>query len=388
MKKIIFFLSLLLSLHQLSAGEGPAVILFMIDGLHWEAPARLNMPVLNQLIKEGTYIPKSYMIVPHHPTVGSYGELHSCSFPNPVLHTGTLFIRSGNRMLQEQINPLGPTGFVVNTPAYRSVARGFTTCIQDVSLSDAQVVQQAILLLDNRPFRFMRIHLQHSGDQGVMVAMNSEGKPWACNIWAEGSPYVEAVEQADRLLGQLIDFLKKSGRWEETVLIVTSDHGQSSVGWHPMLDEDSWMTPLVFAGKGIARGRKLDYFEHTDLAPTIAWICGAEPPNCDGGSGQVVRAVSATQPADAVKSEPCIRTINRQIREYNLLHAELVLASREDKRLANLLASLSNQNLTPEPFYDPDRITDWYKAGSTANLIKANQKIIDKMKEMLKNTQP
>ncbi|HQB28336.1 MAG TPA: hypothetical protein PLO29_05250, partial [Paludibacter sp.] len=119
----IFIASIILSVGSIvvSAEEPLKVILFMIDGMHYEAPQKLNMPVLNSLIKEGTYVQKSYMIIPHHPTVGDYSKFNSCSFPNPMLHEGTIFIRPGNKMIQEMISPKHQTAFVVNTTAYNSV---------------------------------------------------------------------------------------------------------------------------------------------------------------------------------------------------------------------------------------------------------------------------
>lgn len=376
---IIFFLNSMV----LSAREYHRVILFMIDGLHWEAPAKLDMPVLNALVREGTYIRKSYMIIPHHPTVGDYSSYNSCSFPNPMLHEGTIFIRPENKMIQEMISPKYQTAFVVNTDAYRSVGRGFTTCITDPSLTDEQVVLQAEELLKTQDIRFMRIHLQTPGVMGVSVAMNSAGKTYSKNIWGAGSPYVRAIEEADKLLGKLIDYLKASGKWENTVLIVTSDHGQSNVGWHPMLDQDSWTTPLVFAGDGIARGRKLAYFEHTDLAPTIAWLLGVNPPGNDGGSGKPVKAITEGSDVSGYNPPRYIKTINEQIRSYNILHARMVLAAENDHYISNIISSLENENLTPEPFYHQDRITDWYKAGSTEHLIDANEKVLEKMRSVL-----
>ena len=100
----ITFLFLLMLMKYLPGQETtkhPLVILYMIDGLHWEAPAKLNMPFLNLLIKEGTYIEKSYMIIPHHPTIGDYSKQNSCSFPNPMLHQGTIFINQENKMIQD-----------------------------------------------------------------------------------------------------------------------------------------------------------------------------------------------------------------------------------------------------------------------------------------------
>ena len=383
--KAVFFLLYILSVNisTLPAKEPERVILFMIDGMHWQAPEKLNMPVLNSLIKEGTYVRKSCMIIPHHPTVGDYSLSNSCSFPNPMLHEGTIFLSPENKMVQEMISPKHQTAFVVNTTAYRSVGRGFSTCIMDNSLTDDQTVKQAIHLLESQEIRFMRVHLQSPGSIGTSIAMFSEGKPYARDIFGEGSPYVDAIENADRLLGELIDYLKTAEKWESTVLIVTSDHGQSKVGWHPMMDEDSWVTPLLFCGTGIAKGRELPYFEHTDLAPTIARLLGAEAPNTGGGAGKAVEEIMEKTDVASYNSTQYIKTINQQIRQYNILYAKMVLVAEKDNYVANIISSLSNENLTPEPFYHQDRITEWYKAGSTEHLIKANEAILHKMKETL-----
>ncbi len=381
----VSFLLYLLSVNipALSAKEPERVILFMIDGMHWQVPEKLNMPVLNSLIKEGTYVRKSYMIIPHHPTVGDYSQTNSCSFPNPMLHEGTIFLSPENKMIQEVISPKQQTAFVVNTTAYRSVGRGFSTCIMDNSLTDGQAVEQAINLLENQNIRFMRVHLQSPGSIGTAIAMSSEGKPYARDIFGVGSPYVDAIENADKLLGQLIDYLKKTGKWENSVLIVTSDHGQSKAGWHPMLDEDSWMTPLVFVGTGIARGRELPYFEHTDLAPTIARLLGVKAPNTGGGAGKAVQEIMEKTDATYYQPAQYIKTINQQIRQYNILYAKMVLVAEKNNYVANIISSLSNENLTPEPFYHQDRITEWRKAGSTEHLIEANEAVLHKMKETL-----
>lgn len=382
--QILFALIILaVSSATLSAKKPERVILFLIDGLHWEAPQKLNMPVLNAVIKEGTYIQKSYMIIPHHPTVGDYSKSNSCSFPNPMMHQGTIFLKPENKMIQEMISPKHQTAFVVNTNAYKSVGRGFSTCIMDNTLTDNQVVLQAIEVLKNQDVHFLRVHLQSPGVIGTKIAMNSEGEPYSRDIFGKDSPYINAIENADKLLGQFIDYLKKTGKWETSVLIITSDHGQSKVGWHPMLDEDSWSTPLVFAGNEIARGRQLSYFEHTDLAPTIAWLLGVKTPNNDGGAGKPVKEIKAEFDAGNYNPPMYIKTINQQIKLYNLLNARMVLAAEKDNYISNIISSLSNENLTPEPFYHQDRITDWYKAGSTQHLIEANEIVLDKMKTVL-----
>ena len=110
---ILFLIIQHMNLLSQTAKEPPLVILYMIDGMHWQAPEKMDMPFLNSLIKEGTYIQKSYVIVPHHPTIGDYSKQNSCSFPNPMLHQGTIFISPENKMIQETISPKYKTDFVV-----------------------------------------------------------------------------------------------------------------------------------------------------------------------------------------------------------------------------------------------------------------------------------
>lgn len=368
----------------LKAQKPEHVILFMIDGLHWQAPQLLKMPAFNSLIKEGTYIEKSYMILPHHPTVGDYSNFNSCSFPNPVLHEGAVFLSPENKYIQEVFSPQKPTAFVVNTVAYRSVSRGFTTVIMDPELSDREVVEQAMQILRGQAPVFMRIHLQTPGDKGTSIAINSTPEQsYYRNIFGDGSPYVKEIEEADVLLGEFIAFLKKENKWDNTVLIVTSDHGQSRIGWHPLFDEDSWVTPMVFTGPGIAKNRKLDYFEHTDLTPTIAGILGADPPNNNGGAGKFVTEILQDESAENYKPDKIIMKLNQQIKEFNMLRARMLLASQEKKYFLNLIAALENETLTPEPFYHQDRIIDWNRAGDIKHLLEANELVLTQMRQNL-----
>lgn len=359
------------------------VIVFFIDGLHWKAPARLNMPVFTSLIKEGTYIEQSHMIMPHHPTVGEYGRIHSSSFPNPVLQEGTLFIKQGNKMLQDAFPVNQTTAFVVNTKAYISVSNGFTINIHNPGMTDEQVVKQSIELLHEYDVRYFRIHLQTPGNEGRFLSYTTPEKSYYRNIWGEGSPYVDAVENADRLLGVLIDDLKQADKWESTLLIVTSDHGQSEKGWHPMVDKDSVITPMLFTGPSIAKNRQLSYFEHTDLTPTITGLMELEQPNKDGGAGMFVKEVMQTADASSFRHPGYIKTINQQLNDFNALRARVMIAGETDSNYSSLISYLENELLTPEPFYHQDRFLEWYKAGDTAHLIEANNKILKQMRDEL-----
>ena len=176
--------------------------------------------------------------------------------------------------------------------------------------------------------------------------------------------------------------------WNETVLIVTSDHGQSKIGWHPLFEEESWMTPLLFVGHGIAKGRLLPYFEHTDLAPTIAGLLGKDAPNRDGGAGNSVKEIMENTDPSNYHPNLHIKTINQQIKEYNLLKAKMIIASEYDSYFSVLIALLDNSFSPAGPFNDQDKILDWSKAGNTAGLIETNEKILEKMRQLFSDPSP
>ncbi len=384
MKKILLFFMMIASASTLSLAQPTPVkrvILFIIDGVSIEAPSRLKMPVFNSLIKEGTYVPQSYVITPHHPTVGPYSEYNTCSFPNTLIQQGTLFFSPKNKMIQE-LFPKEQTAMVVNAIDYRSLSRGFSTSIMDVTMTDEDVVNTSIRILQDQHPVFMRIHLQASGTRGYEISLSTPDKPYSRNIYGKESPYIEAIENADRLLGKFVSFLKAEKMLDNTVLIVTGDHGENKAGWHSLYNEECWRTPLLFVGAGIAVGRELPYFEQTDIAPTIAGLLGKVGPNTDGASGKFVKEILKNQDVSDYHPAMYLKTLDEQIREFNFMRAQLIVSGKNDDSYINIAALLENANFG-EPFYHQDRIVDWYKAGTTAHLIETNEKVLNQLRKVL-----
>lgn len=288
-------------------------------------------------------------------------------------------------MLQDMFPANQTTAFITNTIAYASVSRGFNIAIQNPNMTDADVVGQGIDLMQRYDLRYCRIHLQTPGNEGRYLSYTSPDKPYYRNIWGQGSPYVKYIEEADRHLGKLIDYLKSAGKWETTLLIVSSDQGQSEQGWHPMAEEDSGITPLLFLGPTIAKGKVLSYFEHTDITPTICHLMDIEKPNQDGGSGNFIEAI--LEKTAATQDHPqYIKVINQQINEYNTLRAKIMLAGDSDPYYSSFISYLENELLTPEPFYHQDRFTEWHRAETTRHLIEVNSQILERMRnELIKN---
>jgi len=94
--------------------------------------------------------------------------------------------------------------------------------------------------------------------------------------------YFARITELDAAFGRLLDHLETSGQLDDTVLVVTSDHGRY-VGGHgfdahnfgPF--EEIYRVPLVVAGPGLAAGEESSALVgFHDLCPTLLDLAGAE----------------------------------------------------------------------------------------------------------------
>ncbi len=103
--------------------------------------------------------------------------------------------------------------------------------------------------------------------------------------------YALEAEESDALVGDLLDFLDDRGLTENTMVIVTADHGEQ-LGEHDIffhhhgLFEESIRVPLVMSAPFASLvGEVSQQVRLTDLAPTILSVLGLEPlPEASGVS--------------------------------------------------------------------------------------------------------
>ncbi len=91
--------------------------------------------------------------------------------------------------------------------------------------------------------------------------------------------YYARMEELDSELGKILNAIKEAGLYEDSIIIVTSDHGGigTSHGGRSLMEMD---TPFIIAGKNV---RKLGEFSRPmmqyDFAPTVAEIFALEIPD-------------------------------------------------------------------------------------------------------------
>ena len=102
----------------------------------------------------------------------------------------------------------------------------------------------------------------------------------------------ESLFVLDQQIGKLVDTLKKTGEYDHTVLMFTSDNGYF-LGEHRMRQgkikahEPSLRVPLVVAGHGIPHGTRYDPVTTEDLTATILDLAHARPPHPEDGASMV-----------------------------------------------------------------------------------------------------
>jgi MFS family permease len=94
----------------------------------------------------------------------------------------------------------------------------------------------------------------------------------------ESPQYLAAALSADHMIELIADTLD----FQDTVLVVVSDHGHIARGGHGGQDAIILREPFVMAGKGVVPG-DLGDVNQADVAPTIAALLGAAPPSASQG---------------------------------------------------------------------------------------------------------
>jgi arylsulfatase A-like enzyme len=125
--------------------------------------------------------------------------------------------------------------------------------------------------------------------QDFVRCISGKWKPSTEELRALRTLYRYMVQHTDQRLGRMIEVLKETGRWENTVLIVTSDHGQA-FGEHGELFHlngvvDSMLRiPMIYRPVGGVKGGRVGkgWASLVDIAPTVlrdAGVTGLSTPS-------------------------------------------------------------------------------------------------------------
>lgn len=144
--------------------------------------------------------------------------------------------------------------------------------------------------------------------------------------------YYGGVSQADAMLGEILGELERQGALDDTLVILTADHGEElgdhGLWEHNFMYETNLRVPLVMAlpGRLPAGARSAALVESVDIVPTACALLAIEPPYEAGLLDEQERDRGAIDGADLV---PLARGEVAEVKPYAFAENGVYLAVRD-----------------------------------------------------------
>jgi hypothetical protein len=255
------------------------VFVIGVDGLSPDGLRKAKVPVVDRMKAEGawTFHARGVMPTVSSPNwasmvMGAGPEQHGITSNEWEPGKGAITPTSGGHfptvfgILRAQ-RPKAKIGIFHDWDGYaRLVERGVADVVEHPKGPQA-TAERAIAYIKAEWPTLTFIHLDHVDGAG--------------HKHGHGTPeYYASVEEADRLIGQVLDGIKAAGIAEKTVVLITSDHGGKGKG-HGGSTMGEIEIPWIINGPGVARGKEIQAPVNTyDTAATVALVLGLTPPEC------------------------------------------------------------------------------------------------------------
>lgn len=173
---------------------------------------------------------------------------------------------------------------------------------------------QAMAWLDQQtpaPFfmwlHYMEAHDPYVADDGSAFARVSDPHPQAADAPAMQAAYLDSVRRADKAVGDLVADLQARGLYEDTLLIITADHGEE-FGEHggfyhgTSLYESLLHIPLLMHAPKATPRRIESLARQIDIAPTVMGFFNIQSPLTFEGR-DLLAEPDAAQPTQTALAE-------------------------------------------------------------------------------------
>lgn len=280
----------------------PNVLLITIDTLRADHVGAygahgVETPALDGLAAQGVLFETS--IAPTPLTLPSHASILTGMTPprHAVRHNGLFRLDESHETLAERFRDAGyATGAVIGSivlDARHGLDQGFD--FYDFAMSPRRasatgypersaedVTNVAVRWLETRDRRFF-LWLHYYDPHAAYLPPASFRQRFA------GRPYDGEIAYVDEQIERVFEALRSSGEWDRTLVIATSDHGES-LGEHGershayTLYDAVLKVPLILRGPGIPGGQRVpEVVSAIDLAPTVLSLAGLAPlANADG----------------------------------------------------------------------------------------------------------
>ena len=274
------------------------VFIFSIDGGKPAVIEKSDMPVLKKLAAEGAYSWKATTIfpsktLPAHTSMltgvgpDKHNVLWNDFLPEKgIVHVPTVFsiaheagfstaIFAGKEKFRHLVVTNTVDEFSFNQPESHKLEKTVMndngkpeTFVEYTVLAKTVATDAAAYIPIKKP-NLSFIHFTDTDDTG--------------HTYGWGSPeQKKAFADVDAALGVVLDSIRKAGIIDDSVIIVTADHGGHKF-IHGTKMPDDMTIPWVIWGKGVKKDFKIKtQVNICDTAATALWLLGLSCPDCDG----------------------------------------------------------------------------------------------------------
>jgi len=268
---IVFYI--LFTLPASSQAKSNYAIIITIDGLRPDAITNANTPFIIPLFKQGSYTLNARINDPPN-TLSSHTSLVTGLKPNRhkmtfnfwfegmiYLNKDTIFsivqndgMKTAILVGKDKLKYLAKPGSVNH---FKSTSEA-PTSIRDITSEFISYfkMEKPILTL---------IHFPEPDLSGHIYGWMSK-------------EYLNAVEKVDQAIATIIETTRKTSIYDETIIIITSDHGGKGKT-HKGTHDENMKVPWIAIGNKIKKNYKInDIVFIQDTAPTVLQALGIDPP--------------------------------------------------------------------------------------------------------------
>ncbi|WP_443146932.1 alkaline phosphatase [Parabacteroides caeci] len=288
MKKNILFILLgiffAMNTYNISAASPRAkhVILIGLDGWGAYSVSKAEMPNVKKLMDDGSYTLKKRSVLPSSSAVnwasmfmGAGPELHG--YTEWYSKTPELPSREVNKngifptvfSLLHESDPKAEIGCIYEWETIRCLvdtfALNYDKHVSEAESNPAAAAQYAADYIKKAHPNLLAVIIDNPDHVGHATGHDTP-------------EYYAVLKELDKYVGQIVNAVKEAGMLDETIFIVTADHGGINKG-HGGKTMEEMETAFIISGKNIKKGHEItESMMQFDVASTIAHIFKLEQP--------------------------------------------------------------------------------------------------------------
>lgn len=261
---LIIFISAGLLINSCSPSEpqqiAQHVIVIGIDGLSPDGIRNADTPIMDSMIAEGSSSMHARAVMPTNSganwgsmIMGAGPEQHGIisndwttdSFElHPTLTRNKNLFPTVFAVIRDQ-RPDAQIGAILDWNPISNFIEEDVTDFMGLPENEDETTKEVVDYIRNQSPDFLFVHIDHVDAAGHSKGHGTEH-------------YYQAVAKADSLIGEIVKATEEAGISDETVFIISSDHGGVGFG-HGGNTPAEMEVPFIVYGKGVKQGHELNF---------------------------------------------------------------------------------------------------------------------------------